>query len=710
MDDAKCLIRLFQPESVALVGCEPREAVRVASWPLHNLLLHDSPVRAWPVTTRHKQIAGIPCHRSLAELPEVPDLALVMSGGNTVAEVLTQAEALGVGAAIVFGGVDDPTRAWIRGFVERSKLAVIGPNSNGICVVDGGIACTSAPFATRPGVMPGPVAIVSQSGALISSLVARLRRNGVGLRLSCSIGEAIDVTVGDCLAHLADDAATETILVYIEALTRRASFLFGARKAVASGKHVVILKAGTSGPGGETVRHHTGGLVGSFTAFRALCEAEGLLVADSVDQATSLPALLRSHAGAAPGVGVVAGSGGIAALLADKLSAAGLPVPTVRRATAERIRAAVGPAAAAGNPVDLGCHDERCNRTAIRALAADPHVGSVVFGGQAGPDDILQPIKEALAETVAAGTPVVVWSAEGRTAAEERYLTAAGVPVEPSIDVVVASLRAVLLRDPAVVADRHTARVAWRSDEGRAAKALELVRSAPPGSAVPRAQAWRLLALYDIAAAPELPVSTAQEAGDIARNGLGYPVVAKLSHVRLPHRARVGAVELDLADDTAIEEAFDRLAAVRTRLELPDAEIVVQRMVATATELIMGARVDVEAGPVVFLGTGGTLAERANRVVVGPAPLGRSGAARLVEAYPRMAGVSVDMRESGRLHQILLGLSAMAMELDGELDVVELNPVLHRRGETQAVDVLAYRSSSTDCPASTNHVGRHPRP
>jgi acyl-CoA synthetase (NDP forming) len=692
MGNRRDLSKLFRPESVALVGCEPVETQRVASWPLHNLLLHRSPVRAWPVTTRHRLIAGLACRPSLAELPEVPDLVLVMSGGPAVPEVLAEAESLGVGAAIVFGPVDDATRSWISGFVERSRLAVLGPNSNGICTVDGRITCTSAPFAAHPELTPGPVAVISQSGALISSLVARLRRNGLGLRLSCSIGEAIDVTIGDCLTHVADDPGTETILVYIEGLTGRDSFLAGARAAVAAGKHVVVLKAGATSVGVETVRHHTGGLVGSFAAFRALCEAEGILLAGSVDQATILPAILRSHSGAAPGVGVVAGSGGIAALLADKLTAAGLPVPTVAPETAERIHAAVG-SAACRNPVDLGVHDGSRNRAAIHALAADPHVGNLVYGGQAGPDEILGPVKAALAEVAAAGTAVSVWSADGRTAIEEENLTAAGIPVEPSIDVVVDTLTAVLLRDPALVADRRDAREAWRPDRHRAETATGLIRSAVEGEAVPRDQAWQLLALYDVPGVPEYPAPTARYAGHLARYVLGYPVAMKLSHVRLAHRARAGAVELALADDMAVHAAFDRLAAVRARLGLRAAEVVVQSMVRPATELIVGARVDVEAGPVVFLGTGGTTAERTNQVAVAPAPLGPGGAARLVDAYVRVAGAVLPEAGSGRLHRIVSNLSAMAMELRDELDVIELNPVRHGCENTRAVDVLVYRSS-----------------
>src|SRR5688500_9360511 len=119
MGNRRSLSKLFRPESVALVGCEPAETKRVASWPLHNLLLHRSTGRVWPVTPRHSQIAGLTCRPSLTALPEIPDLALVMNGGPAVPDVLTEAETLGVGAAIVFGQVDDATRSWISEFVER---------------------------------------------------------------------------------------------------------------------------------------------------------------------------------------------------------------------------------------------------------------------------------------------------------------------------------------------------------------------------------------------------------------------------------------------------------------------------------------------------------------------------------------------------------------------------------------------------------------
>ncbi|MFD1082282.1 acetate--CoA ligase family protein [Micromonospora andamanensis] len=691
MDGPRDLSKLFQPESVALVGCEPLEAERVASWPLHNLLLHASPVRAWPVSIRHREIAGIPCHRSLADLPEVPDLALVMSGSSTVPDVLTEADRLGVGAAVVFGGVDQETRDWIRDFVTRSKVAVLGPNSNGICVVEQRVTCTAAPFAALPELLPGPVSVVSQSGALISSLVARLRRNGMGLRLSCSIGEAIDVSIGDFLRHVADDAGTETVLVYLEGLRDRDSFLSGVRTAVAAGKHVVVLKAGSSAVGKETVRHHTGGLVGSHAAFRALCEAEGVFVAGSVDELTSLPALLRSHSGAVPALGVVSGSGGIAALLADRLTAAGLAVPAVEPAVAERIQAAVG-GAAHHNPVDLGLHDEQHNRAAIRALAADASIGALVYGAQAGPDEILGPVRAALIEVASAGIPVSVWSAEGRTAGESPDLKAAGIPVEPSIDVLVAGLRTVLLRDRDIMVERQAALDAWQPNRDRAAEAAALLRSAAPGGAVPGQQAWRLLAMYDIPHAPEYGAPTAEYATHLARYVLGYPVAMKLSHVDLAHRGRAGAVRLGLSEADAVRAAFDQLVDVRVRLDLPDAEVVVQKSADPAAELIMGARVDIETGPVVFIGTGGADAEAANRVSMAPAPVSPGIAARLVDAYRRTGGVALGETGAERLHLVLANLSAMAMDLAGDLDVVEMNPVLHRAADSRAVDVLVYRA------------------
>jgi acetate---CoA ligase (ADP-forming) len=693
----KDMAPLLDPKSVAIVGCEPVSARRPASWPLRSLLLHQAPVDIYPVSPRHQELDGLRSYPALSDLPKAPDLVLVMTDPAGFLATLEESEAVGASAAVLFGaapgaGERQAQLAELRAFARTSRMAVLGPNSNGICNAARRIPCTAAPFAGHD-IPLGTTALVSQSGGMISSVVERLRRGGLGLSVCCSTGMAADVGPGECLDYLSRDPGTDTILVYVETLAGSERFLSGAESAIRSGKHVIALKAGRSARGTDAVRTHTGSLVGSHDVFRAVCERSGILTADSLEEFVSMPALLASRRGrparpaAGHGVGIIAASGGIAALLADQAAAAGLELPRLSDGTSASVTQAIGSAAGL-NPVDLSVHDREKNSDVIRAVAADPHIAHIIFGSQSGPEAIVGPVKEALALAARSGASVSVWSADGATAEEEKVLSAAGISVDSSADVLVSGLRKVLERDSRRAGrDRRPPLDARRRRRARA-----LLREDGSEPVVTPSAAWQLLALYGIPAAAEYPAATAAAACDLARDQLGYPVAAKLSDPSIPHRSRLGLVELGLEDDDSLRRAFDRLAAERELLGLPAAEVVVQKMAADGLEVIASVRAGREIGPCVLVGTGGVDTEELGAVEIEPAPFTPDVADRLARRLrERPAGPGPGPARWEELSRVLCSLGCLAAELREEIDVLEINPLVLSADGTVAVDVLATR-------------------
>jgi len=610
-----------------------------------------------------------------------------------VLAALHDADAMGTAAAVVFGskqarGDGAAFEADLRDFARESRMAVCGPNSNGFFNVTDLIACTSAPFAALPDPPRGDVAIVSHSGALVSSLVTRLARNGLGLSYTCAIGNSVDVGVADFLHLVAADENARTVLVYAEGLTDREAFFSGTDAAIAAGKRVVVFRAGCSLEGNAAVQAHTGVLAGASEAFRAACEHCGIIVADDLEEFVTLPVVLRGRRTPGPGgyrVGIAAGSGAISAMLTDVARGHGFAVPPLDATTTGAVDPGAGISMA--NPLNLAVHDAELSQLAVTSLAADPNIDLVVFGIQSGPTVITDPVHQALASVAQAGKDVLVWSAGGTTAIEEPILTAAGVPVVPSAETLFRCIRKTLDRiAPSASASRRSRPAAI----ARTKTALRLIEQIGPGI-VPGNVAWQLLALYGVPALAEHPVTL--DDASAAAEWLGYPVVAKLTGRHLPHKSDLGLVFLNLETVDAVQDAVRRLTATRERIGDGTAHVVLQKPATPGCELILAARADRDAGPHVVVGFGGVFAEILSDIVIALAPATQPQAQSLISGLRGASLLSgargTTTKDLPALCAAVCAISELAADLCGPLEHLEVNPLIVTETGVVAIDVLA---------------------
>ncbi|HEX7097060.1 MAG TPA: CoA-binding protein, partial [Acidimicrobiales bacterium] len=497
--EPKDLGPLFQPRSVAIVGCSPIESGKLGSWPLRNLLIQQSKVAIYPVNPKYREIEALRSYPSLDALPEPPDVVLVMLPAEQSLAALAEADRIGARAAIVFGAGFGETEAGkalereLAALAAKTRMPICGPNTDGIINVIDGIPCGFPPYAAITPRPVGDVAVVSQSGALVSSLVMRLQRHKLGLTFSCAIGNAIDVGLADYVAHLADEPRTSSILVYVEGVGDAPAFVAAAQRAIAAGKLVAVMKGGRSDVGSAAVRSHTGSMVGAYEAFAALCHAHGIVTADSFEQLAALPLLAPvarhvdpSHARR---VGVLSGSGAISSHLVDKATEHGFEVPELAPETTSRLRKRFT-FTEPRNPIDLTgqvVHDPQLHVDVLDALGADPGIGIVLAGLLYGPVDITDRMKRELVEA-ARTTPIVAYSAEGADARDEPILASGGVPIVASADLLLSSLDKLLVAG----ASRRAASGGER-DEVRRRAALTLLGAQTSGDAVPPETAWALL-------------------------------------------------------------------------------------------------------------------------------------------------------------------------------------------------------------------------
>lgn len=653
---AKDLTPLVRPRSIALVGATPLESNKLASWALGNLLKHDVPADLYLVNPRYDTLEGRPCYPDLESLPAIPDLVLVLVPAAAAIDVLRQAEALGSRAAILFSsGFGEGDRAGspldleLKEFLGDTPMAVCGPNTNGVINCIDRVPAGFPPYAMADELPAGNLGVVSQSGALVSSLVQHLLGNGLGLTVGFAVGNGIDLTVGDYVRFLATDDRTEQIVVYAEGLHDADRFFAAADEAQAAGKPVHVMKAGRSPEGADAARTHIGALVGDYDAFAARCRRHGILMAHDLAELAALP-LARGRWGRR--IGVLSSSGAMAGILADAARENGFEVPPLgpaaHSALAERM--SLGDPR---NPLDLtgqSVVDHDLLPAALDAMGGDPGLDALVHGMLIGPEAIIDKQMDSLIAQAGKGTPVAVYSAPGWHPVDYPKLANAGIPVFNSPDRLFRCLAEWVNR-------RHSP----LEDEP---------------------QTWPDETLDDLLADIAAPACAPAEYTE------DRPAAVKLVGDGLDHKTELGLVELNVESD-AITAVAERLEARRRELGLADAVVVAQPMADPGIELIVGTRVDPEAGPCVVVGLGGVLAELVDDVAIAPAPLRTAEAHGLLDTT--RAGTLLDgyrgrtPSDRNTAAEVLVRLGNIAARHHTE---VEINPLIVHTSGVTAVDVL----------------------
>lgn len=683
------LARLLAPRSVALVGL-PGDPRAPLARPLHALRRHGYPGRIYPVNPRHAAIDGVPCYPSLAALPEPPDIAWVAVPAARVPAVLEECAGLGIRHAVVAAsgfaerGPDGARRQ--AGLAARGRagaLTVLGPNSIGFVNLWERVPLCFSAAVDPPGLLPGEVAIVSQSGGLGGALLNRLQDRRLGASFLISTGNEADVTLDECLEYLVDEPRTRVTVLVVEAIRDGARFRRAAARALEAGKPVIALRLGTTDVGARLARTHTGAVVGSREAWRAVADQLGLVVVeDAAEVADAVVWCTRARVTPLRRVAVVTSSGGAAVHLADALTGTGGELPPLPGAVAARLRALLPPYATVGNPLDVtaGLPDD----TFAAALQAVGDAGDV--------DALLLPVtmlapEQAMArlgavERVAAAVPsavAVCWLGGSVTAAAVEAADRAGVAAFTAVGPMVRTMAAVrahrevrarwVRREPLAplppLEARETGLLSWAAS----CRLLEVAGIPLPRQAL----------VEDVAAARA------------AAAAIGYPVVVKVVGPGFAHRSERGAVRIGLGTDAAVAEAvaaLDALSAGEGR------EGFLVQELRTGVEVLVGVVRDPTFGLLLTVGPGGVATELAEDHRAIPLPATAEEVGALIASVPSLRTLA---GHRGRppadveaLAAVALRAACLAQALGPRLRELDLNPVLvgPRGAGAVPVDVL----------------------
>ena len=696
------LTRLLQPESIAIVGAstDPRS---FGGFVLGNLERFGYRGAIHLVSRSSSDINGRPCVKTVAELPDGIDVAVLAIPEAGVLEAVKACGAKRMGGVVIYASgyaeAGDEGRARQEQIADAARAAglpVLGPNCMGYTNFAAGIPLTFEPVSPDPGHRqatgrPG-VGVLAQSGAMAANLRDAFTGRGQVLTAAVSTGNEAVIGVEDVLAHFIADTSTRVIAMYVEQVRRPRLFLQLARQAREAGKPIVLLMPGKSARAREAAQSHTGALAGDHATATALLRREAVVVVDTLDELFDTTAILaRFPVPSSRGTAFVTGSGAMKNIALDFADAIGLELPALTEATTQRLTGMLPAYAVAENPLDyttISVRNPGVVGDIIDALAADENVGNVVLSIPAGPAvaqrDKAQHLLPALARSAKPAVLVVI----GDNGPIEPFFTDAiresGVPMFRSPD---RALRALAQ----VAAYGEALQRAARATSG-VATPVPLPAPLPPSGVLAEYQGKAWLARAGLAIPQGRLARNVDEALAVASD-IGYPVVIKAQASELPHKSDVGGVIVGLADASALRAGWQRLhdsvASHRPGLALDG--VLVEAMGARGLELVVGAKRDADWGPVVLVGLGGVWIEALKDVRLITADLAEADIVvdlSRLKAATLLKGVrgasAVDVNAVARV----VALIGAQMRANPQIAEIDINPLVAYPDRVLALDAL----------------------
>jgi len=709
---------LFAPASVAVFGASER-AGSVGGTVWRNLVGDQSSGyrgRLYPVNPKHSHVNGALAYRDVAALPEPPDLAVICTPAHAVAPLITALGERGTRAAIVVtAGLDKTQKQAMLDAAKVHTLRILGPNCIGMLVPHLGL---NASFA-HIGALPGDLAFVSQSGALVTAMLDWAGSRGIGFSHFVSLGERADVDFGDMLDFLGSDPKTRSILLYIESIDASPKFMSAAR-AAARNKPVIVVKAGRSAAGQAAAASHTGALAGSDAVFDAAIARAGMLRVDTLHELfLAAETLSRFRDGPSDRLMVLTNGGGAGVMAADAAATEGVPLAPLDEALLARLDAVLPANWSRSNPVDI-IGDAPAARyvAALEALSHDTE-SAVLFIH--APTAIVPSteIAQALLPQVTAKPRRVLgcWLGDAAVAKARQTFRQAGVPDFNTPEEAVRAfsfLRTYRLHQEALLETPPARSAAQPVDLPRIRAIVEEVLSSGR-ELLTEPEAKDFLAAAGLPVVPTRTVGTDPSAAVAAADAMGYPVVVKILSHAISHKSDVGGVRLNIGSASELREVCTSMLT-RVRELRPDADVqgfTVQPMVRKkhAHELIVGASVDPIFGPVILFGAGGTAVEvLADRALSLPplntplalAQINRTRIAKLLKGYRDEPAADVN-----GIAQVLVAVSQLLAEVP-ELAELDINPLLANHEGAVALDARVRVSAAR--PAGAAHFAIQPYP
>ncbi len=690
---------MFAPSAVAVIGATSDHGT-VGRAVIENLLHGKFQGKVYAVNAQHPEVLGLKSYASIRDIPGPVDLAVVATPAATVPHLIGECVDAGARSAVVIsagfrecGAEGLALEQQIQEQLRRSSMCLIGPNCLGIMNPAIGLNATFAKAAPKA----GNVALLSQSGALLTAILDWSAREQVGFSAIVSTGSMLDVGWGDLIYYFGDDPHTKSILIYMESVGDARSFLSAARE-VALTKPIIVIKAGRSEAASRAAASHTGALTGSDEVLDAAFRRSGVLRVHNIEDLFYMAeALSRQPRPKGPRLTILTNAGGPGVLATDSLVANGGELAELSPESLRRLDEFLPAHWSHNNPIDvLGDADPERYARALEIASQDPNSDGLLVilapQGMADPAEVAERLKPYAKQS---GKPVLAsWMGGNSVAAGEAALNSAGIPTFPYPDAAARAFTYMWRYTYNLRGLYETPALAEPSAENATRNQVEqIIQNARSHGRVllSELESKQLLSLYGIPTVETRAAASEDEAATLASE-LGFPVVLKVISETITHKSDVGGVKLNLQDEAAVRSAYRAVESSVVEKVGPGqfSGVTVQPMVELdGYELILGSSVDPQFGPVVLFGSGGQLVEVYRDRALALPPLNTTLAQRMMEQtriFTALQGVRgrkpVNM---AALENLLVRFSQLVLE-QRWIAEIDINPLLASSERMLALD------------------------
>lgn len=677
------LNKLLKPTSVAVIGASEKEGF--GGDVCRNILSYvEDRSHVYFIHPKRDSVFGVPCYKSISDVPENVDLMVICTSQKTVIPLLQEGAKKGVGGAVVFASgygevgtaEGKQNEAELIAAAKELDIAVMGPNCAGFVNYIDNVQAFAFISAKRD--RKGSVGVVSQSGQLCLSMM-----DDPGMRFSYNIsaGNGKIVQMEDYMDFLVNDEDTKVVSIYIEGVKNADKFAAVLKKAAEKRKPVVILKAGRSAKGGAIAASHTGSLSGSDASFDAVLKKFGAIRVDDLEELIAM-SLMLSTMKRMPEKATFASmnlSGGETGICADVGSLNGIEYPDFTEETLKKLKEQLPSYASPNNPLDMTAslsYDADLYAGALRTVMDDPNIGMVLIGYTllleiADPciHYMYKGIEKVVQEKGGNCKPIAMipFAENTRNPEYQEKLFQIGVPVLP----------------PPVYAFkllRHLADfIAYEPET----KTLELAVGHPKSEetqALSEHESKQELKVYGVPVPDEVIVTSKEEAAQFAKNHPD-PLVMKVESADILHKSDVGGVKLNVCGPEAAEKAYEEIMESVTA-KRPDAHIngiLTVPMLDAGVEIIIGVNNDPQFGPMIMVGMGGVFVEVFKDVALYPAPLKEEEALEMLKSLKSFKLLNgyrgTEKCDIKALCQTIVAISNYAQANKDVLKELDINPL-----------------------------------
>jgi 4-hydroxybutyryl-CoA synthetase (ADP-forming) len=628
----------FSPKSIAIIGASEKPGVGKTIF--YNIAKHFKG-KIYPVTPSNPTVGGLTAYKNVLDIPDSVDLAVVAAPSKFTPAVMEEVGKKGIKGAIIvsagFKEVDEAGAKLEREVGEIAKkygIRVIGPNCLGIMSFSKDNIMNSTFLKVTP--KYGNIALVSQSGAICAATVEDAEAQDIGFSKVISMGNKVDMDESDVLELLAEDEDTRVIVMYLEDIRNGRRFMEIAKEITTEKKKpIIVLKAGRTAEGAKAAASHTGALGGSDANYEAAFAQCGVIRVDTMGELFDLATAFSKQPLPDGDVVIVSNAGGPAIISTDACSRYGLKMADMS-SIKDEIAKVIPPYGSPRNPVDIvGDADYLRFEKVLLLVLAHPNVGSVVTmctpSATLNYDDLARVLvkmsQQFSNKTILASLMGLAEGIENR-----KIMSEGGIPYYLYAEPAIKTLKAMYdFKKWVDKASTKAPTLQFTKDTDKVKSIFENVRKHGRANLLEE-EGYEVLQAYGFPTPQSILCTTEQEGIDAARQ-IGYPLVMKIVSPDIIHKSDAGGVKVGVKTDDELKSAFRTITenALKYKSDAKIKGVLVQEMVKSAKETILGASQDPTFGPVIMFGLGGIYVEVLKDVVFRVAPIDEQEAINMVE-------------------------------------------------------------------------------